>query len=340
MTLVTALVDLPQLEANADRRQIHRYFRFFTCLIEHQSLPMVVYCESHLQAELEQVIEPYKHRVKLVTFEFTQSQYYQQYHDRLTRELTVHLDHKNTVNYRILTWLKFELIQRTITDNPFNSNLFGWVDFGIYHLYQYTTNVNPVRTLTIDTPKLKVLAREALITVPTNYYQQGEPLVAGGFMTGSAAEWLWLIQWINTEIAANVAYGPLEEFMLAKCIIENPTKFSLYYGNYHQVLDNYSQINTWLPIIWTTFYNYNRADHSMLPEIADQIWSAYLRGVAELTIPNLHFFLDNYFVICIRRDKLKAFRVKQEYVKLCSIPEFKQLYVERKDRIDKNFTYL
>ena len=101
---------------------------------------------------------------------------------------------KDTPTYFLLTWNKLFLIEDTIRENPFNTNYFGWIDFGIYHVIRGSI---PDRYLYNISNKIKIMeinyTDKSETDNLTEYCSRLRYKIAGGLFTASSDRFIKFI---------------------------------------------------------------------------------------------------------------------------------------------------
>jgi len=145
--------------------------------------------------------------------------------------------------YHVMTWSKFDAIEKAIEINPFNSEKFVWIDIGLWQFLRLNDNFGNeffVRRIIDNIAEKIKLCR-------INYNYQLNTCVtpyAGGFMTGNKSNWEKLIKYFRDKRSENIdsGYASLEEHILGEVYKEIPELFDNYYGHYLQIFDNYFNI--------------------------------------------------------------------------------------------------
>jgi hypothetical protein len=151
-----------------------------------------------------------------------------------------HLDHE-TPMYIIVTNNKFDFIQSAIELNPFKSNHFIWMDFGINHV---ALNTEKISEWIFNTPdKIKQLCINPYIEYIDNkqMFKYIYHHMAGGLFSGSSKNLLEYCKLFKkkTEQIYSEEWYQLEEAVMTMIQRENPDLFDLYYGDYQGIISNY-----------------------------------------------------------------------------------------------------
>jgi len=161
---------------------------------------------------------------------------------------------KDTANYILLTWTKFDLVEKVVAENPFASTHFAWIDFGLTHVAKLDFAEEAFQHV-VDPIKLLVnkWASSDELQAP-DYYSLLRGYVAGGFMTGSLASWQQFIRLFHSEATQclEMKRAPSEEQIIPQIMQKHPDLFEAYYGDYDGILSNYHRQRLSMPIT-----NYN-----------------------------------------------------------------------------------
>lgn len=147
---------------------------------------------------------------------------------------------KDTANYRIIGWNKFECLRKAIQLDPFMSEHFGWIDFGICGRVSVPDNLSQVITSMSNKIKIGIFNRLNIfgINLP-NFYKTQKRILSAGFFTGNKENMLKLIHLFEKEllrVLGTEKIAPLEEQILAKIIYNDPDIFQVFWGHCHQFL--------------------------------------------------------------------------------------------------------
>ena len=149
---------------------------------------------------------------------------------------------QETPIYIILNNNKFDFMESAISLNPFNSERFVWMDFGINHV---ALNSEKIHEWINNIPeKIKQLCINPYIenVAPKQMFQYIYHHMAGGLFSGSSAN---LLKYCNlfkqkTEEIYNDDWYQIDEAVMTIVQRENPGIFELYYGDYQGIISNYT----------------------------------------------------------------------------------------------------
>lgn len=140
ITCVSFFFDIGKLENNDKRRQANNYKNTSEELLR-RDMNLIFFGEQDTVKHVWTIRKKYNllHKTYLVTCELNESPYYK-YLPLLTEySKTVGLngfvnDIRMTPHYFVAIWSKFYFIKKAIELNPFESNKFCWIDYGIFHI--------------------------------------------------------------------------------------------------------------------------------------------------------------------------------------------------------------
>jgi hypothetical protein len=143
--------------------------------------------------------------------------------------------------YIILNNNKFDFMESAIELNPFKSDHFIWMDFGINHIAQITNIIDEWINTIPD--KIKQLCINPYIENIENkqMFQYIYHHTAGGLFTGSKENLLKYCQLFKkkTEQIYAEDWYQIDEAVMTMIQRENPDLFDLFYGDYQGIISNY-----------------------------------------------------------------------------------------------------
>jgi tetratricopeptide (TPR) repeat protein/predicted GH43/DUF377 family glycosyl hydrolase len=143
---------------------------------------------------------------------------------------------KDTANFTVLTWAKFELLQKALARDPFKSTHFAWMDFGI--AYMADTEMLPFDAPSDLVSLLVLQPFDADYVRSPDYWKRLQQNVAATYFVGSRENIARITQafWQAVELALSIGYRPLEQEILTYLVVQEPSRFSLRRGFYRDVL--------------------------------------------------------------------------------------------------------
>lgn len=111
---------------------IDKYLKFGQILLKIK-VPKVIFVDSQI---IDRITNPLPEYNTFIPFKFS-DMYYYQYLETLKK--TVHFDtnpDKDTVEYMMVQCYKTEWVKMAAELNPYKTDQFMWIDFGIYHILE------------------------------------------------------------------------------------------------------------------------------------------------------------------------------------------------------------
>ena len=165
-------------------------------------------------------------------------------------------DHRTCAESHLLCCNKFDFVQQAIQTNPFQTDLFGWIDAhlsvsdsmnDIKIAEQYTTNMVPrvLSQIRDDKFHIQVLnVNHKKYLLPENkreYYEQYRWVVCGSFFVCGPTVGMKILQRLKEvmQITTDAGYGHAEEMFFLEILEEFPDDIVKSYGDYRQILNNF-----------------------------------------------------------------------------------------------------
>lgn len=267
VTFVTSLFDLGAIENNNKRRSIETYIENGKWLV-NQKINLVIYTD--VGDRIISILNNTNSNITIKKMEFSNLKYYDSLelikYNRSINPICNSNEFKDTPTYTIVGWNKFHLINLTIEENPFNTEYFGWIDFGISHVANLSY-VNEDLIFRSVSKKIKVMMMlnfsydilqkqkeinnnietyaDHPIQIDNNeilkyYLSAFRGIIAAGYLSGHRDYWNRLIIDIDNKINIHLKTGfaSSEEQILPLCYLEHPKWFDLYCGDYVDILSN------------------------------------------------------------------------------------------------------
>jgi mannosyltransferase OCH1-like enzyme len=223
--------------------QVDRYLKYANEFILNLSCNLILFTDS--DDIIEYIKNKRKEKLHIFNIPFEETYYYKHLHKLTDLQnkfniLNGHKDHE-TPMYIILNNNKFYFMEKAIELNPFNSNHFIWIDFGINHVAKNTEKINEWIFRIPD--KIKQLCINPYIEDIDNkiMFQNIYHHMAGGLFSGSKDN---LLKYCNlfkqkTEQIYLENWYQIDEAVMTMVQRENPDLFNLYYGDYTGIISNY-----------------------------------------------------------------------------------------------------
>jgi len=250
-TIVTAFYNIRELEQNnsPDNRGIDEYLELSKKFILQLPYPLVIYIDTTESSDkiydFIQNNRPYKNKTQIIREPFENTYFYKDI-DRIRELQQIYpiyngrIEHE-TPHYIVVTNNKFWWLEQTIQQNPFSSERFMWLDFGINHV---ALNVEKIHTWIHKIPeKIRQMCINPL-TESSDYNEVFHTIYhhyAAGLFSGSAE---YIMKYINeykltTAKIYSENWYQLEEAVMTIVHNENPEWFDDYYGDYIGIIANY-----------------------------------------------------------------------------------------------------
>lgn len=284
LTLVTGFFDLNKFEKRPNEKSRENYMAWADYLFKlDMNMVFVVAGEDYNYVWKKRADYNLLHKTFICKKEFSELKFY-----NLRDELDVYkkehpimnsLPNKDSPNYIILTWNKIYFVEEIMKINPFNTNYFGWIDFGIYNVIRDNLPTNIYETLQPTTTKVKIMELRHVFDKETtdmyNYCAYFRWKYAGGLWTGHTSSLTKLISLFKKQLfeILSMRIFAHEETLFALVYKNNKDLFELYYGDYYQILINYNKITNPVNLIFENIKNcrYNR-DFKHAVEIAEKLY--------------------------------------------------------------------
>jgi len=245
LTLVTAYLEIPHNAKKPNTNAYLNYFRFIATL----DYPLVVFIQAKYSIKVKEILNNSKRTqpFKVISKELNQLYLYK-YYDQLKQSQC----HSNPISsttpeYAIITISKSFLMQEIAELNPFKTQNFAWIDFGIYHgLNLFTQNrKDPIKAFAQNIKNKLVfnlmnIKSKAEVLNRSTYYKTNFGLVSAQMMAGNKAELIKFNQKLDQEIQASlkVGYYGLDEQYWGALVSQAPNDYDYVFGDYGSPLSN------------------------------------------------------------------------------------------------------
>lgn len=185
--------------------------------------------------------------------------------------------------YQVVNWAKFELLERSIDDDPFSTTHFAWVDIAVAHVANLP-EVFPAPVDGVSVLTMRPVAPDE-ITDRAAFYTYERGRVAGGFMRGSAPRFRRLIEAFWAELGHALACGRRvnEQQVLSYLSCASPELFETYVGDYSSILVNTDLIRDGMQVVMYYLEHCRLYDlWSSAARVHDMIERSLVEGALEL----------------------------------------------------------
>jgi len=255
VTIVSMFYNIREKEGNETNSPLNRGIKKYCELAKEfiLSLPynLIMFTDNDDVIEfVESERINFKNKTHIYNKKFEDTYYYK-YLDKLgDLQKKFHIINGNvkqeTPMYIILNNNKFDFMESAINLNPFNSNHFIWMDFGINHVANNREKIHEWINCVPD--KIKQLCINPYVENVENkeMFQYIYHHTAGGLFTGSKENLLKYSELfkLKTEQIYNEEWYQIDEAVMTMVQRENPDLFDFFYGDYQGIISNYlSPIN-------------------------------------------------------------------------------------------------
>jgi hypothetical protein len=306
LTVVTGFFDL------ASRNEEHRrgYTDYYPCieklltanLGDHVSF--VIFCDPQIAPDFRRFRSEFADRTLIVPRsleELNNYRYFSRIVENNSRNRVKNMPIEFGPKHYVIEYEKMEMVKMAAKINPFRATHFAWCDAGICK-YPYDKLAETFEIHAIP-DKIKMLLMrcfsDAEITRQDYYeYRRGE--ISAGYFTGSRENMLWLAKKFKTEVklALDAGYAVSEEMIFPKCIIQDRSRFTYYYGDYIETLINYNIHKTGMrTTLNCMIHSRSIYDHKQGAHIGERVWASLLNNTLNITdFSGLNVFFDEYFI--------------------------------------------
>ena len=249
-TVVSAFFNIKRNDWNSYSRSVDEYFKNATNMLTINDF-IVVFTEPEYETRVKEIM---KNKVyKLIIMDIKDLYWYKYYS---TIENIMNSDIfknglKNTTCpevckplYDIIMYSKTKLVKQVIEINPFNTTHFVWLDFGVHqHMFRPEMKNKKLLPFGVD-DKVRFLCRD----IPTEkdlhlntFFKSNENRFAGTMFTGNKDNLLLFDKYLEEDIleAFNKGVVDCDQSFFSNVYLKHPTLFSLYFGDWAQLITNY-----------------------------------------------------------------------------------------------------
>ena len=257
-TLVTAYFNLtkcPDASEEIFKRDKNYYLQ---SSISTLSLPynLIIYCDNESFDVIHSIRPEFlNEKTKYIICEFDEfafknkdSRTFKEYRDKIHKnrsEKPYNFDNRNTASYYLFCMSRYIMLKDVIEKNPFNSTHFSWINFCIERM-GYQNLIRLDEALSIKRDKFSTCyidyIPETLVKNVNEYFQWGRCSMCSGFFTGNAEYMYKVCDLIENKFLEYLeqGYGHADEQLYSPVYFQNPDLFEHYYGDYQQMITNYT----------------------------------------------------------------------------------------------------
>jgi hypothetical protein len=222
---------------------------------------------------------------------------------------------KDSPLHQVVEWSKLDLLDEAMATDPFGTEHFAWIDFGLGHVARAPESF-PAPTRRVAMLQMRAVApSEIADRLEFLRFERGR--VAAGFFRGDRDHLERLIDLFRAELVAvlDAGFRPNEQSLLAYLAARRPELFEFYYGDYASILRNWDRVRG---DIDTVFLNLEHCrSHGLWRQahaVAENALSSVAAGELVLDQERLRRLLDEAFVAAGRvgrRDLAARWRDEQ-----------------------------
>jgi hypothetical protein len=305
-TLVTAYFDITRFDDATNEIKERDDLHYMSNAISTMSLPynLIVYCEkSHL--DILRLMRPsylrnrvlyrivdfdklyfrkYKHSIENKDSDCTFSKY-REIIKKNRMGNPYYVENRNTPSYYLLCMARYIMMKETIETNPFSSSHFSWINICIERM-GYTNLVHLDESLSLYRDKFSTCyidyIPENIVNNIEEYYKWGRCGMCSGFFTGNS-HYMWSVSnLIENKFIEYIykGYGHADEQLYSPVYFENPEQFEHYYGDYNQMITNYSWVyeSPRSPILNFIRNSFDNCNYVKCYEACKYVWQSYCKG--------------------------------------------------------------
>jgi hypothetical protein len=264
-TLVTAYFNLTKCpDASHEIKQRDNNY-YLSHSISTLCLPynLVIYCDNDSFEEIQKIRPSFlEHKTKYVIREFdsfsfqdTEVPEFTDFTFKTYREIInsnrskkpYYFDNRNTASYYLFCMSRYIMLKETIQNNPFESTHFSWINFCIermgYMNVKYLDEALSIKRNKFSTCYIDYIPK-SLVENMNEYFKWGRCSMCSGFFTGNKEYMYKVCDLIGKKFLFYLhnGYGHADEQLYSPVYFENPDLFEHYYGDYQQMITNYTYV--------------------------------------------------------------------------------------------------
>lgn len=297
-TLVTAYFNLTKCYDASDEINKRDQNYYFTHSISTLSLPynLVIYCDKESKQSIQNIRPEYlKDKTEYIIcnfddFQFTKNdcklnETFSDYRKKIIQnraEKPYYFDNRNTASYYLFCMSRYMMLKETIKRNTFKSTHFSWINFCIERM-GFSNLIRLDEALSINRSKFSTCyidyIPEYLVNNTAEYFEWGRCGMCSGFFTGDSEHMYKVCDLIENKFLEYLhkGYGHADEQLYSPVYFENPELFEHYYGDYQQMITNYTYIyESPEPPIYNFITNsYNNKNYKKCYDACVFVWRSY-----------------------------------------------------------------
>jgi len=234
-TIVTAYFDLASIEGT-NRANSQDYFTWGECLMNCNQ-PMIIFIEEKNRDKITEMRSQFmdKTLIRTMTLDDLPTMKKGKYQE-IKHSTT---NSKDTSLYKCWTWCKLDLIQIALQLNPFQTQYFSWVDFGIGKVHR-----SGVPEFRVPEDDNKICLHEIIPSFQSDvcnldiFYSTFRHNIAGGYFSGSIESLPWFIDEFHRILDESIQQGHRvhEQNLFAVVVARNYDRIDFSFGDYSEIL--------------------------------------------------------------------------------------------------------
>lgn len=355
-TLITGLFDVARRETPPRRPDVADYLERGRYVLGLQR-PLVLFVEPEIA---ERVARARERRApaqptQLVPLPLEELPFFPM-RDRIAAAREAHpLLNVNPVQHTplqaVVTWSKLALVHQVIRENPFDSERFGWIDFGISHVarteYPGAERLAPALANKIRLLVARPVQPELLAGDPRQTFALVSRAFAGGLITGNAAALSRLRALYEEQLLAALDAGvaPTADQLLPHAWAREPELFDVYRGDYRYILANYERPRGGGEnLLYQLRELRGHGDLATACSVGAQILASHRAGSFVVDPETLCALLEEYFAAAyyLESPRQDSARAVAEYFRelVAKDRAFAAVYARDRELIDRDFAFL
>lgn len=318
-TLVTAYFNLtkcPDASVEITKRNDEYYLSHAVSTL---ALPynLVIYCDQESLTKIQQLRPDYlKDKTRYIVCEFDDFRFkhndefltsnFADYRNQIIenrKNKPYRFDNRNTASYYLFCMSRYIMMKDVITTNTFKSTHFSWINFCIERM-GYMNVMKLDEALSIKRNKFSTCyidyIPENLVKNTDEYFKWGRCGMCSGFFTGNAEYMYNVCTKIEQKFMeyVNSGYGHADEQLYSPVYFENPEMFEQYYGDYQQMITNYTYIyQSPEPPIYNFIKNsFNNQNFEKCYDACKFVWRSYCLNKCSINedyLTKLYYYMMN-----------------------------------------------
>jgi Bacterial protein of unknown function (HtrL_YibB) len=307
-TLVTAYFDLtkqPDASAPIQSRPHGHYLDQHASSTLSLDKNLVVFCEPDNEAKVWSMRPRYLHpRTQVVVQSFDDFP--------LTKHRPAVIanrggpwcptDPRNTASYYLLCMARYAMLKRTITENPFNSTHFGWVNICIERMgFKNLVHLDEALAVQRDrfsTCFIDYVSREVVSDLIGYFHGKacvGRCSMCSGFFTGNAKYMADVCNQLEGEFlrCLKAGVGHADEQLYPLVYFKDPTLFDWYCGDYSEMITNYAHVRDRAeqPVRNLIRNSLAAGDREVCSRACKIVWDSLAAGHCSLAAPEIELLM-------------------------------------------------